>query len=76
MQIKLLAFAHTQIQLGFEERSVQCAPEETPRQILARLAPGFETGAVRVAIDHEYHGWDAPIGQANELALIPPVSGG
>ena len=55
---------------------MQCAPEETPRQILARLAPGFEAVAVRVAVDHEYHAWDSPIGQASELALIPPVSGG
>jgi molybdopterin synthase sulfur carrier subunit len=76
MQIKLLAFAQTQVQLGFGERTVQCAPEETPRQILARLAPGFEAVAVRVAVDHEYHAWDSPIGQASELALIPPVSGG
>jgi molybdopterin converting factor small subunit len=29
-----------------------------------------------VAVDGEYHEWDAPLGSAREVALIPPVSGG
>ncbi|MEA3209009.1 MAG: hypothetical protein QOE70_2066 [Chthoniobacter sp.] len=76
MQVRLLAFAQTQDQLGFRERAVECAEEESPRTILARLAPGFEAAGLRVAVDGEYHEWDAPIGAASELALIPPVSGG
>ncbi len=76
MQLKILAFAHAQDQLGFRERIVECAPGDSPRAILVGLAPRFEGTGMRVAVDCEYHDWDAPVGAASELALIPPVSGG
>jgi molybdopterin synthase sulfur carrier subunit len=76
MRIKILTFAQTRTQLGFSERMVECAATETPRIILHRLAPEFEPGPVRVAVDLEYADWDKPVGEAGELALIPPVSGG
>ena len=76
MPVKLLAFAQTRDALGFHERTVACAPEETPRAILARVAPALDPAGLRVAIDGEYRDWDAPIGAASEIALIPPVSGG
>ena len=76
MQINLYAFAQARDQLGWSERIVECTPEETPRAVLARVAPGLRVEAMRVAVDQEYHSWDAPIGQAAEIALIPPVSGG
>ncbi len=77
MQIRLLAFAQTRDALGFHERVVSCAPEETPRQIVARAAPALGLMHLRVAVDCEYHDWDQPVGEdASELALIPPVSGG
>jgi molybdopterin converting factor small subunit len=76
MQIKVVAFAHLPAQLGFRERTVECAETDTPRALLQRLAPAVELATVRVAIDEEYRSWDEPIGPANELALIPPVSGG
>lgn len=76
MQVTLLAFAQARDQLGWPECVVECAPEETPRAVLARIAPGLHVEAMRVAVDQEYHAWDAPIGAATEIALIPPVSGG
>jgi molybdopterin synthase sulfur carrier subunit len=76
MQLKILAFAHLPAQLGFRERTVECAETETPRALLQRLAPALDLATVRVAIDEDYRSWDEPIGSANELALIPPVSGG
>ena len=76
MSVKLLAFAQAGDQLGFRERVIACAPEETPRAILARLAPALDPAAMRIAVDCEYRDWDTPIGDAAELALIPPVSGG
>ena len=75
--MKLLAFAQAAVQLGWRETLVDCAPTETPRELFNRLAPEFEPGAARVAVDCEYHSWDAAIGPvAQELAVIPPVSGG
>ena len=76
MHVRLLAFAHTRDRLGFHERVVECAPDETPRAIISRLAPSLDLASVRVAIDSEYCDWDAAIGAAKEIALIPPVSGG
>lgn len=76
MKLKVLTFAQTRTQLGFGEREIECAAEETPRAILCRLVPGFEPGVVRVAVNQRYADWDKPVGEAFELALIPPVSGG
>ena len=76
MQVKLLAFAQIRQQLGFTERVVECIANETPRTIIARVAPDFDVTSIRVALDYEYCAWDAPIGESRELALIPPVSGG
>ncbi len=76
MQVKLLAFAQARDQLGWPERWVECQPEETPRAILARVAPAARLDTWRVAVDEEYCSWDAPLGAAREIALIPPVSGG
>ena len=76
MLVKLIAFAQTRDVLGFYERAIDCTAGETPRTILARLAPTLDPAAMRVAVDGEYADWDAPIGTASEIALIPPVSGG
>jgi molybdopterin synthase sulfur carrier subunit len=76
MQVRLLAFAQTRDQLGFDERLVECAAADTPRSLLARLAPGFSATGLRVAVDCEYCEWDTPLGSAVEVAIIPPVSGG
>lgn len=77
MQLKVLAFSHVRAQLGFGERLVEFSPGDTPRQILRRMAPEFDPGrTVRVAVNQEYGDWDTPVGEAHELALIPPVSGG
>jgi molybdopterin synthase sulfur carrier subunit len=77
VKITVLTFAQTRTQLGFAEKSFDCEPTETPREILHRVAPQFDPGkTIRVAVNQEYADWDKPVGQATELALIPPVSGG
>jgi molybdopterin converting factor small subunit len=77
MKIKILTFAQTRTQLGFDERVVDCTGTDTPRQILGRIAPQFDPGkTIRIAVNQEYADWDQPVGEATELALIPPVSGG
>jgi molybdopterin synthase sulfur carrier subunit len=76
MQLRLLVFASAADRAGFRERLVDYSPEETPRTLLARAAPGLLPEGIRVAVDCEYHDWDSPIGAAEEVAIIPPVSGG
>ena len=76
MQVRLLAFAQARDQLGWPERVVDCRPEDTPRAVLAGVAPGVQPDLWRVAVDEEYQSWDTPLGAAREIAFIPPVSGG
>ena len=77
ISVRLLAFAQAADRLGWREMFVECAPAQTPRELLERVAPGFEPGTIRVAVNCEYHSWDEAVGaQAEEVALIPPVSGG
>jgi molybdopterin synthase sulfur carrier subunit len=77
MKVTILTFAQTRTQLGFSEKILECNPTETPRQIFQRIAPQFDPGkTIRVAVNQEYSCWDEPIGNATEIALIPPVSGG
>ncbi|GDX09547.1 hypothetical protein LBMAG57_13190 [Verrucomicrobiota bacterium] len=47
------------------------------RAIIERNAPGFDFSSARVAVDCEYMPWDDVVGAlAQEIAIIPPVSGG
>jgi molybdopterin synthase sulfur carrier subunit len=77
MKVSIFTFAQTRTQLGFAEKTLDCEPTESPRQIFQRIAPQFNPGkTIRVAVNQEYADWDKPIGNAIEIALIPPVSGG
>lgn len=76
MEVKLLAFAQARDQLGWQERLIECSADETPRRLLARLAPDVSFETWRIALDEEYQSWDTPLGETRELAIIPPVSGG
>ena len=76
MRIKLLAFSHAADLVGSRDQDVEYDPAETPRSFISRIAPQLVHEGFRVAVDLEYHSWDQPIGEAAELAIIPPVSGG
>jgi molybdopterin synthase sulfur carrier subunit len=78
-QLRVLAFAQARSLLGRAEQLLDVLPTDTPRIILERLI-GTHSEQVccscRVAIDLEYSAWDEPVGDALEMAVIPPVSGG
>lgn len=77
VQVKLLAFSQSADRLGFRERTVDCQPTDTPRQLVVAVQPGFDFENTRVAVNEEYTTWDSPIGkEATEVAIVPPVSGG
>lgn len=77
IQVKLLAFASAAVQLGWREILAECSPDESPRDLFQRIAPTFDFSSARVAVDSEYCSWDDAIGpMAQEVAVIPPVSGG
>jgi molybdopterin converting factor small subunit len=74
--MKIVAFAAAREMAGFADMDIAVEPAETPRAILSRVAPQLRLEHLRAAIDCEYWDWDAPVGPAAELAIIPPVSGG
>ena len=76
MEITLLAFASASDAFGFKSRQVDCDPADTPLSIVRRIAPGVNLDSLRVALDCEFTTWETPVGNARELAFIPPVSGG
>ena len=77
MQVRVLAFAHAADSLGGRDLLAECEAHHSPREVVATLAPGFEPGSWRVAVDCEYRAWDEAVGAlAQEIAIIPPVSGG
>jgi molybdopterin converting factor small subunit len=74
--MKILAFAAARDRAGFSELEISADPSESPRAILRRIAPTLALDDLRAAVDYEYWDWDAPIGPATEMAIIPAVSGG
>lgn len=77
MKIRVLAFATAATQLGWREMLAECKPGDSPRKVLAKLAPGFSVAGLRVALDCDYRPWDEPLGaRVREMAIVPPVSGG
>ncbi|WP_411825797.1 MoaD/ThiS family protein [Luteolibacter sp. AS25] len=76
MMIKILAFAQARETFGFSEKEIEYEPMETARELITRVSGDSSFQNLRVAVDCDFRGWDEPIGEAVEIALIPPVSGG
>lgn len=80
MERLVLAFSVARDRLGFSEARRDFPAEATPLAVAAALGgPALADearAAWRVALDHEYAAWDAPLGDAAEIAFLPPVSGG
>ncbi len=85
VRLTLLYFAWVRERIGIgEERIDAPAPETTIRALTATLAArggGYaeafgEPDRIRAALDQNFVPIDAPIGDARELALFPPVTGG
>lgn len=49
-----------------------CEPDDTPLSIVTRIAPQVNREFLRVAIDSEFATWDTPMGNAREIAFLPP----
>jgi molybdopterin converting factor subunit 1 len=81
ISVNVKFFAITRDIAGKDETIVSIPEGSTPSAVLESLAksyPGLREwmGHLRVAVNLEYTGGDVILKDCDEVALIPPVSGG
>ncbi len=81
MRITLLCFGMMKDLLPFERKSMELAAGETVEGLLRVLEKGSSNGSevwtvLAVAVNREYAGRDTVLRDGDEVALLPPVSGG
>lgn len=79
VQVRL--FARLRELAGFELESVEVPPQSTVADVYAAVRqahPSFqvEQDSVRAALNQEFADWDEVVSDGDEVAFIPPVSGG
>ncbi|MBC8129075.1 MAG: molybdopterin converting factor subunit 1 [Rhizobiaceae bacterium] len=83
--MKLVYFAWVRERIGISEEEVDLPPEvATVRELLAwlkRRGDGYAEAlqvpeVIRVALDQEHADHAEPLGNAREIALFPPMTGG
>ena len=80
-EIRILLFAGLREQAGWAEQHWPADPDRdaglTPRQLWLNLQlPGDLDEDVRVAINRQFADADTPLQPGDELAFLPPISGG
>lgn len=72
-----VGWSETQVELGPAAASA-LATRPTPAQLWRQLGlqPGDPPAGIRVAINQQFASWDTPLSGGDELAFLPPISGG
>lgn len=81
MNVRVRFFAWVRDATGTEECWISLAPGATGRDAKTLLVSRYQRlsgflDRVRLALNQEYQTWEVPLRDGDELALIPPVSGG
>jgi molybdopterin converting factor subunit 1 len=76
MVVRIRLFAQLRERAGTNELELDLPEGARVRDALAALAPLAEGMPLVMAVNREYASEDAPLSADDELALIPPVSGG
>ena len=79
--VRARLFARLREQAGIDAENVELPAGSTVADVyeaIQRLHPGLQAdrGSVRAALNQEFAGWDAVLADGDEVAFIPPVSGG
>jgi molybdopterin synthase sulfur carrier subunit len=81
--ISLLYFAWVRERIGVGEEQVEPGPATVAAllDMLVTRSPGHaaalvDRAAIRVAVDQNFVGFDAPVHDGSEVAIFPPVTGG
>ena len=76
MHVRVRLFAGLRERAGAAEVELELPDGAVVRDALARMAALADQIPVVMAVNQEYADADAPLHPGDELALIPPVSGG
>lgn len=81
MEVRVLLFAQLEDRVGVSEARLSLPAGSTGadlREALDRGTPGLRPllEVSRLAVGQEYVSWDHPLRESDEIAVIPPVSGG
>ena len=79
MRCRVLYFASLRDQAGCDSEQVTAASADARAlyaQLRARHAFVLEPHSLRVAINGEFASWDRAVADGDEVAFLPPVSGG
>ncbi|OLC69106.1 MAG: molybdopterin converting factor subunit 1, partial [Actinobacteria bacterium 13_1_40CM_4_65_12] len=79
--VRTRLFARLREQAGTDAETVEVRPGSTVDEVydaLQKAHAGLEANreSVRVAVNQEFADWDAIVSDGDEVAFIPPVSGG
>ena len=77
MQVKVMAFGPLAEQIGGREHNLEVPPSSSVRFLLEEI--GVEmwlSQGLIVSVNGEKVGEDEPLDEGDEVALLPPVSGG
>ena len=81
MIVHVLYFGIVRERLGVREEDVVLADESTVADLMAQLSAAHEqiaegVASIRVAVNQEYVDSTVALSDNDEVAIIPPVSGG
>lgn len=76
MTVKLILFAGLRQVAGFKERTFELSPAATVADLLALLPDSVKARTFYIAVNQEYAEASLPLSHGDEVALLPPVSGG
>jgi molybdopterin converting factor small subunit len=75
MRCRVLLFAHLADRCG-PNHDLTLPDDATGRTVASELGLDNITSFCRVAINSRFASWDDPISDGDEVAILPPVSGG
>lgn len=78
LTLSLYAFSLAAQEVGDKENIITYLPSESPSDIIDRmqvLSADYQS-RFRVALDEDFCAWDRECGLVEQMAIIPPVSGG
>ena len=76
MQVSIRLFAGLRERAGTGARQLALEDGATVGDVWAALELGDEPAGLLYAVNRRYAGADTPLGEGDEVAVIPPVSGG